>query len=153
MLGVEIHGRSDFELEAGLAAIEVRRQVQREHEGQQRDDQREKRMSRSRRGKNSSSIRPPAGANVTSVRMEVSKASSSSQPHPDHVGDHRGGPDGDPSGIGAQVAGLHVPHCVGDIARAVGAAVERWRQSRRWSTPCQRTLRGASISGFTNSAA
>jgi len=59
----------DFELESGLAAVQMDGQVQRQRESQQRNNQGEDSNVGSRRGSNMSSNAPASGTKVTSVRM------------------------------------------------------------------------------------
>src|SRR5271163_81119 len=87
-------------------------------------------MSRSRRGISRISSPPTAGMKVTNERMmglrlsifiEIRLVVNS---HPDHVGNHHRAPGGNPSGVGSQVARLHVARRVRCLARCVRRFVD-----------------------------
>jgi hypothetical protein len=85
------------------------------------------RMSRSRRG-NSTSSNAPEQRGERDERQDVGAPAIGAHrithclthSHPNHVGNHDCRAGGDPAGVGAQVAGLHVAGFVGNVACAVG---------------------------------
>ncbi len=122
----------DFVLKSRLRPVEVHRQVQRQDKGQQRNDQgKDPDVAITPRQQHAASSAPASGMKVTSDRMiGLQSVHASSCAHPDHVSDHCGRSRCHPSGIGAQVAGLHVTDRIGNFVGAMGAVVDEWRQSR-----------------------
>jgi hypothetical protein len=57
------------------------------------------------------------------LRVSVLIGLLSSNSHPDHVGNDGGTAGGHPSGIRAQIAGLHVAYLIGHVARSVSRVV------------------------------